>query len=293
MLRAYFDESGTHGDEAYVASIAGFVGTKEVWESLEGEWLHAISYYTERVGVRTFHAAHCLAEPPQGEFAGLDRFHCLAIVKLLSEALSRHDVHAVWSSVIVEDWLSNTTPEFRSRFPKPFDLCFEHIIIQLWEWANRTTGGEMVVPVFAIQNEYSARMEAIGRAYQVSDGYCRFLGPIAFGSPAQVIPLQAADLLAHEVSEYRRAAEYDELTLKSGGMRRILTNATAFNGLGVGGCFDSVALNLTVERLERTGSIFGKMPWDGELPSEGLARFHVKNPGRATSRERRGGGEIP
>jgi hypothetical protein len=88
MLRAYFDESGTHG-EAHVTSIAGYVAAKSVWENVETEWDKEMSYYRERTAVRTFHLTDCLAG--RGEFTGLDEFFRLAITSQLSRVLGRHE----------------------------------------------------------------------------------------------------------------------------------------------------------------------------------------------------------
>ena len=115
--------------------------------------------------------------------------------------------------------------------------------------------GEIVSAMFAHHPEYGARMTEIGNAYGKSPSYLKFLGPIAFGSPAQVIPLQAADFVAHQVNKEFEHIEYDELTLQNMGRTLALENATAFNGMNIGGGFDARALVTTIERFKKTRSI--------------------------------------
>jgi hypothetical protein len=217
MLRAYFDESGTHG-EAYATSIAGFVATQQVWESIEAAWNKELSYYRERRPVRAFHLTDCLAGT--GEFANLDEFFRLAIAKQLSEILGRHDVYAVWAAVMLDDWQAVARADFRAKYPKPFHLCFEQIMVQLWQWAHLNAVGEKIMPMFAHQTEYKGGMDAVDRAFRMNRTYQCVLGPIEFGWPSEVIPLQAADILAHEVSEYWRHVDYDEPKLGTMGPRK-------------------------------------------------------------------------
>ena len=262
MLRAYFDESGTHG-EAYVTSIAGYVATKSAWESVEAGWNDVLDYYRERTPVRSFHGTDCLAEPGQGQFSSLDQFHRLAIAKRLSEVTGSYDVHPVWCGVIVDDWHAATTDDFRQRYPKPFDLCFEYVVARLWLWIVDHACGEKVAPMFANQEEYKGRMDAVDQAFRRSGDYCRVLGPIAFGFPEEVQALQCADLLAHEVSEYWRHVFYDEPKLASVGPRRLMLNLIEKNGwTGRGGCYDANALKLAIRRFRENGSAYGRLPWD-------------------------------
>lgn len=79
----------------------------------------------------------------------------------------------------------------------------------------------------------------------------------SFGLPSQVIPLQAADYMAHETSEHVRHLEFDVLTIRNGGPRYAYDLATKARGLHVGGYFDAQALKVTVERFKDTGTIFG------------------------------------
>jgi len=252
LLDAFFDESGTHTG-AIVTGIAGYVGSKKAWEAVKTEWSAELSLLADK-GVSTFHMTDCIAGT--GEFARVDTFFRMALIKRLSEVLSRADIQAIWSWVITEDWAEVVTDlAFLARFPKPLDLCFEHIVRQLRDWAARSGGGERIAPMFGYSPEYYARMADIGRVYGRQTWYQEVLGPIAFGFPSQVVPLQAADFLVHLINAETHHLEYDDLSLSNLGRSLALENATAFNGMHVGGGFDANALKLTLDRFARTGEI--------------------------------------
>lgn len=251
LMKAYFDESGTDG-ESLITVIAGYVASKDVWTEVEAKWKAELDVYADK-GVKTFRMTDCIAQV--GEFARLDKFFSSALIQKLSEVLRDHDVHAIWSAVSSEAWKTVTDTAFLAAYPKPFDLCFDHVVRQLWRWAKTNAGGEIVVPMFAYQPEYYSRMAEVGRVYGSRASYREVLGPIAFGYPFQVVPLQTADFVAHPIRKEFEHVEYDELTLDNIDRALALKNATAFNGMGVGGGFDARALAATVERFKKTGNI--------------------------------------
>lgn len=254
-LKAYFDESITHELQG-VTAIAGYVGADSVWSSIEGPWTQQLALYADK-GVKTFHMTECCGADGYGQFALVDTFHRMSIIKNLSELLGRSDIQPIWSAVLTEDWQTIDDAEFLKKYPKPFYLCFDHIVYQLADWARRKANGERIDPMFAYSPEYAERMAEVGAAYSRQDWYKQALGPIAFGYPEQVIPLQAADMLVHEIAWHWDNQEYGPVPkrLEEVGYRRVFANATKFNGLNEGGCFDAGALGLAVERFKRTGRI--------------------------------------
>ena len=178
MLRAYFDESGTQGTPDSATSIAGYVATEEVWTELEVDWAKQMAPYVN-YGVTTFHMRECLAGVRQYE--RLDSFWRNQHILDMGNVLTRHDIQPVWSAVVAADWALVTDADFLARYPKPFDLCFEHTLVQLWEWAQQNTGGEAIAPMFALSKEYLPRMQDVGSAYLASEWYHKFLRPLSFG----------------------------------------------------------------------------------------------------------------
>lgn len=250
LLRAYFDESGTH-DASPITSIAGWVGPKEAWCELEQKrWLPTLEMFADK-GVKTFHATDCVAQ--QREFARVDKPGINFVLTQLSNALGEQSPQLVpiGSAVCQDDWDAVVTDRvFLERFPKPFDLCFDDILRVLWEWGRAHAAGERIAPMFAQQEEYGPRMQKVGDAYGRENWYRDVLGPIGFGHPDQVVPLQAADFLSHQHNWDIEARRYGTLI----GETKALLRATP-RGI-YGHWFDAPALELTVHRFRETGEIY-------------------------------------
>src|ERR1700694_1258085 len=52
VMTAYFDESGTHGEESPVVTIAGFIANENQWSSYQGDLSQLLAEYE----VKVFHA---------------------------------------------------------------------------------------------------------------------------------------------------------------------------------------------------------------------------------------------
>ena len=104
--------------------------------------------------------------------------------------------------------------------------------------------------MFAHQREYASRMQAVGAAYEREKWYRTVLGPIAFGHPEDVVPLQAADFISHQHNWDIENRRYGTAMTET----KALFNATPKGILGH--WFDADGLRLTVERFKKTGEIY-------------------------------------
>jgi uncharacterized protein DUF3800 len=248
----YFDETGTH-DESRITAIGGYVGKKDSWAALEPQWLEILEAYRER-GVRFFHMSEALAQRDQ--FSRIDKPNMNYIITQLSQLLGNAypALEPFFAAVVNEDWEAVVRDEdFLRRYPKPLDLCFDNLIQNLWRWAKTHTDGELVVPIFAYSAEYSARMAEIGRLYGAHEWYRKVLGPIAFDYPERVVPLQAADLIAHQMNWDVEKRAFGPHELWNGG-----TNCLRWATGGRfthGNWFDAQGLKVTIERFKRIGQI--------------------------------------
>jgi hypothetical protein len=247
LVKAYFDETGTH-DGSAITAIGGYVGSQESWASLETEWLAILEPYRNK-GVRYFHMAEALAQ--EGQFGRIDKPNVNYIVTQLAKLLGKTKPEPFFSAVANKDWDEVVTDEaFLQRFPKPLYLCFENLVHSLWSWSRRHAGGELVVPVFAYHKDYSPRMAEIGAVYGAQAWYQKVLGPIAFDYPERVIPLQGADLLAHQMSWDVEKLIYEASTAETNALR------WARGGRHVhGNWFDRNGLLVTMKRFSETGKI--------------------------------------
>ena len=260
MLQAFFDESGTDGLSRIVA-IAGYVTTAETWATVEAAWREHLANY----GMRTFRMAACRAG--RGEFSALAEDKRNSLVLGLSKILEHSDVQAIWSAVVADDWNRIVTDQpFLAVYPKPFMLCFEHVIRQLRFWSVAKAGGEPVAPVFAVQDEYNAAMKNIFEAYVASKARFDFFQSLIFMSPKHREALQAADFLVWELREH-----WDNRMYVRPGKdyfphrREMMHRASAKGGMAYGGCFAEKALRLAVDDFKAGRGAFGDVA--ASLPS--------------------------
>lgn len=249
LLKAFFDESGTHGESA-ITAIGGYVATADTWIALEAHWRAELALLADK-GVKTFHM--CEAISGTDEYKRVDEFHRAAHIKRMSEILRDADVQAVGVWVENSGWSEISDAEFLHAFPKPYHLCFDHVVRFLRDWSKRHVGGEKVVPMFAYTSEYSPAVWAV---YGAQTWYRDVLGALSFDHPSNVVPLQTADFVAHQIRQDAHHVNYDELTLENIGMTLALQNATAENGTSMVRGYDRVALHETVQRFKASGKIW-------------------------------------
>jgi Protein of unknown function (DUF3800) len=252
LLRAYFDESGTH-QESKITALAGFVGTEATWTTLEPKWQAILDQFADK-GVRWFHMSEALAQ--RGQFAHLDKVRLNYIITQLGNILEASGAVPLFSAVVTDDWdvVVGGEADFLAQFPKPLDLCFANLVQHLARWTRERAGGEMVAPMFAYSPEYSARLADLGRVYGSMPYYKSVLGPIAFDYPERVIPLQCADLLVHQINWDIENRAYGPFNLASMGQTVILNKATAGQFVR-GNWFDADGLKITLKRFRETGAI--------------------------------------
>ena len=251
MLYAYFDDSGTHEDSP-ITAIAGYVGSKQVWEEIEKKWLGILADYKD-YGVEWFHMAECVAQ--QGQFATIDKPSRNYLIRQLSTLLGHPGLQGIRSAVVNDDWKAVVKDEaFLRKFPKPFGLCFNDIVYTLWEWSKRSADGERIALMFS-QGHTSGIMSEIDRANQKKDWYSDILGPIAFGDPRQIVPLQAPDLLVYLINKDTERRAYGPHDLRSGGEMEALYLARG-KEFQWGHWFGADGLEKTAKRYLDTGEIY-------------------------------------
>jgi hypothetical protein len=248
LLKAFFDETKAYpGGE--IIGIGGFVGTGNDWDQIESPWQAVLNEYRP-LGVKWLHTTDALCQRDQ--FARVDRPGVNYILTQLAQELGRHDLTPFFSAVVQSDWGVLTDRRFLERFPTPLDLCFENLIQTLWSWGKRRVGDEAIVPMFAYSTELATRMADIDRVYGAHSWYREIIGPIAFGRPNQVIPLQAADYLAHQARWEREQGISRPFTL-AGGPTKALLWMTERNKLLLGNWFDAEGLLLNERRFREAG----------------------------------------
>jgi hypothetical protein len=170
VIRAYFDESGEHGaDDALTRlTIGGLIAPAEAWGAFEGEWQSAL----DRNSLREFHARN-VSDFVMEEFAEI--------------ITSRIGLCLGFTQTAV------------GGAGKTYEIGFVDCLLKVAQFSARASssagsaGGVSVV--FARHPEFQ-KVIAEGYFNLMNWGDAR-LDTIALSTPKNVLPLQAADLVAH------------------------------------------------------------------------------------------------
>jgi hypothetical protein len=187
MLVAYFDESGTHGREAKVTTVAGLVGDSIEWARLELPWR------TRLGGISCFHATDCAST--ERHFRHLSRPEANLLAQDLASLIAQRKLVSIGASVYRDDWDYGASEKLKAQFHTPYHLCVTLAIMQA---CKASANHDPVAFVFAKQNEYEAYARTIHSVIEENSADHSAIGSLTFASPQCVIPLQAGDLYAYE-----------------------------------------------------------------------------------------------
>lgn len=196
---SYMDETGHPDDPVcnYVG-MAGFVAPAGTWEVFSGEWQHTLNNAGLKQPFHMKEFAHF-----QGQFKGWsenDR-------KLLLGELIRHirntKAMPVGAIVSLRDYES-LTPSQQASFRDPYYLAFQTASRGATIEALFDEPQEKVAMVYSYNEEYGTdnggRAEKLWHQMKQTWEHGHLMGAYASDTPANLCPLQAADLFAYELS---------------------------------------------------------------------------------------------
>jgi hypothetical protein len=123
ILRAYFDESGTHAGSR-VTGVAGYIGPVEAWDALEAEWVIELQRFSNDTGrdISAFHAYDC--ENGEDYWVGIQRSIREAYYQRLARVISKYgSLNGI--AICVENNACNmiATAQFKERYDTTYGLC--------------------------------------------------------------------------------------------------------------------------------------------------------------------------
>jgi Protein of unknown function (DUF3800) len=193
MLRAYFDESGSHKDSPILA-IAGAVAPERAWEPLEPKWQKILDEFVDK-GVKEFHMYDCIHG--FGQFTRIEEPFRKYIIRQLTNIIIGTNLSFISSSIRETDF--NTIRETKDTygFNDPMSLCFSSAMADLEKWSIEHADGDPIAVVFDQTEENGPKIEKIARLY--SEYPRKIIKSLAFASREDCIPLQVADMLVYQV----------------------------------------------------------------------------------------------
>jgi hypothetical protein len=183
VLQAYFDESGDE-DKPFIC-MGGCLADGKAWDKFEIEWRKVLTEFN----VTELHMAQLMSHPPQEKYKGWgdekrEKFLARLMPIILdtvnlfigtSESMEQHNLH-----------------------PHPKDDPYFHCLLTCIDcaasYADKSGPNEKVEMVFADHPEHSKRVRILYPEVKAVSGFYDHLGPDTYGSPKDILPLQAADM---------------------------------------------------------------------------------------------------
>ncbi len=227
-LTAYMDESGHSADPRLnFAGMAGFVAPAQHWEVFEGRWNTILKEF----GLEWFHMKDFAQSVKQYEGWEESRRRKLygALIRTICEARPI-PTGAVVSIADYNSLSEGQRLAFRDPYYMAFQQCTRGASLQAFEYVN-----ERVAMVYAYQEEFGAikpkeafsinqagGAEQLWHAMKRMTDYGKWMGSYGSSTPIESSPLQAADLLAYELTK-----EFENLILRPNdkmrwGLRQLL-----------------------------------------------------------------------
>ena len=123
LLRAYFDDSGTHAASPVIV-MAGLMADEDSWAQIEADWAAALA----DLGIPDMHMSHC--ENAKKAFSDWSRDRRDLAVARFRGIILKHRALIVVSTLARKVWdeASAIRPEMLTIFESPLDYCFNHCI---------------------------------------------------------------------------------------------------------------------------------------------------------------------
>jgi hypothetical protein len=223
MVRADFDDSGTHSSSAMTV-LGGLMGTCAQWDRFELGWAAKLANPHPECGkpaLSMFHLSACNAR--DGEFVDYSDAEQDAVIHDFRRIVIDAGLISTAIAVDRRAWDELIIGERRVRWGDSLERCFEQCLNETAAIAGAHADGAKVAVVFD-QGIQTARLRQIGLEFTLPLGVPRFV-TVSFGSVIDILPLQGADIVATE--NYWHALDWLKLgddALPRPHLRHYLTN---------------------------------------------------------------------
>ena len=189
MLKAYMDESGTH-DGSPVVTVGLYFG-KPAWRNWTRDW------NLNKRPIKVHHSVDC--HNRDGEYEGWDRPTRDAYCARLLPVISRHNIMGVAIGIHMHRFNDaiKPHPELREMFGTPYTACFQWTVQTFLQMLDESSIDQRVA-FFHESNDYREEAEAAFAYIDKLTWLRKKPITLTFGSKADFVPLQAADVLAYE-----------------------------------------------------------------------------------------------
>jgi hypothetical protein len=193
MMKAYFDESGTH-DGSPVMCVAGYLLSAEQAVHLDREWAEALA----ESGVSCFHMADCAHSVE--DFIGMDPGMRKDLLVRLIGIIKRRVEIGIAVSISETDFGRIGAPEWKRG--GPYSLAALQVLAAVVSWADTYSYKGRISYFFESGHKHQSHTNIAIEMLRMRDqeggvNYLRYHSH-TFAGKCDLRPLQAADLLAYE-----------------------------------------------------------------------------------------------
>lgn len=220
MLRAYFDDSGTH-ENSPVVVIGGLLGLTEDWGRLEDEWLAKLALpLPGKPPLKAFHLSHIVGH--HGEFKDYGTAEGDALRHDFRQIILRANLRQLSVVVSRPDWDELVVSPYREFMGSAEEACFVKFIKKSIEVVREINIPKLKIAYIYDVGRKTPKLEKIIRLAENKE-YRPEIASVSWGRVEDMPPLQAADMIANE--NYRAAQEWlatGDLTNISAHFKRLL-----------------------------------------------------------------------
>lgn len=195
MITAYIDESGTH-QGSKVLIVAGYIGTTEVWTSVEKRFSKA-----DTLSGRIFHAVDCATGGR--DFRGIHKDRRYRLYRKMVKIINDHDIFGVGTGALIDDYRA-VYPRNGQNWDKwladAYKVAFSDTIVETCHYSKERYGGGPISFIVEHSKHWYPIAEGVFLTMQSQPEwpYHTLLGTIKPCSTEKARQIHAADILAYE-----------------------------------------------------------------------------------------------
>jgi Protein of unknown function (DUF3800) len=193
LFRAYFDDSGTHKESAFVV-LGGLVGLDNQWESLCDKWAAKLAApLPDKPRLSKFHLSACMAG--KDDFRDYKPVEREALAGEFRDLIIEAGLGSTASAVDKASWDELVVGRVRDLLGPALQPCFLKCIDRAMEYAKAWgSAGDQIAVMFDKGIESDELRDIIDKyLWRQTE-----IVSVTFGRVEKFIPLQAADVIATE-----------------------------------------------------------------------------------------------
>ncbi|MGA2312025.1 MAG: DUF3800 domain-containing protein [Xanthobacteraceae bacterium] len=208
MLRAFFDDSGTHEggrwEPSKVVAVGGIFGTEGELRGLEAEWQKHLDrpLCGSKPKLSRFHMTECQAS--DGEFTGWTRTETDYFCHQLGTVIIDSGVSAYGMACFRKDWDDLITGDARAVLGDAEGNCVRNCFLKAATWAQMYTFDPEMIFFIDDRPHRQRENRLVFNVFQTQSMPPPELVGLSFVTSHKLLPLQAADLIAWEFYRYAK-----------------------------------------------------------------------------------------